>query len=62
MEVLTAQLTAPVADSRRFDATITTTARQARTVAATLGNLIHVTDVELVPVRRLSAVVHESAG
>jgi len=61
VEVVTAQLTEPIADQRRFDATISMTARQARNVEATLGNLVFVADVEVAPLRTLAAVGSGSA-
>ncbi len=56
VDVLDARLTAPVAGSRAFEATILATARQAATVEATLRGLVPVTDVHLAPVAVLAAV------
>lgn len=47
VDVLTAELSGPVAERRTFEATILATPRQAGTVAATLGNLVLVTDVSV---------------
>jgi len=62
VEVLTVGLTERVADRRQFKATIMTTARQARTVEATLDNLIPVTEAEVVPSRTWAVVPHCSAN
>ncbi len=47
VDVLEAELTRPAADRRFFTATFTATWRQARTVEASLRNLVHAVSVEL---------------